>query len=156
MILKNLYCKQSDRTLKMQLLDQWKRLEDVCFLELLWRLQISLCTRITWRYLMRVLKDRSFFLLLIIFMLKNGRYWEQRQQLSLQKVGTSSSGLALSQRWQNKLYANPIWNAVGVLETYWHWLERGASLLILWPDDLNPYSGIKIHSDNSQLWCRKW
>ena len=149
----NTYARKLGKTVKQQIIEQWAMFPNIHTLDVLWGLQLSLCTGIARRVsLLHLIEDS---LLIHVNPLKHGQ-WHK----ILPKARAAFQGSINIDHWLDELDSG---QKICLIDIITHALDLlrqtginhdGSSLSILWPHPLNLSYGIKIPCDKTTYWAR--
>ena len=149
----NTYARKLGRTVKQQIIEQWSMFQDIHTLDVLWGLQVSLCTGLARRVsLLHLIQDS---LLDHVNPLKHERWHKM-----VPEVRAAFRGCINIDYWIMGLDSEQKIDLIAII-TYVLGLLRhtgldrdGKSLSVLWPSRSNISYGIKIPCDRRTLWPR--
>ncbi|KIW81615.1 hypothetical protein Z517_04641 [Fonsecaea pedrosoi CBS 271.37] len=146
------YQKHAGRTLKKELLDRWNDFEDIRLFDLPWGLQLSLCTGVARRVRLRELIEEPVIRFIDSLHVDG---WTALKPTAL--TGLRSNDFL---QWCNgleddeRVCLRSVFSKLLKLFEHTGFDTNGNTFGVLWPEQSNPYLGIKISPVNSQLWYR--
>ncbi|OAL40002.1 hypothetical protein AYO20_00915 [Fonsecaea nubica] len=146
------YQKLAGRTLKKELLDRWNAFEDIRLFDLPWGLQLSLCTGVARRVRLRDLIEEPVIRFIDSLHVDG---WTALKPTALTGLRSNDflqwcDGLKDDER----VCLRSVFSKLLKLFEHTGFDTSGNNFGVLWPEESNPYLGIKISPVNSQLWYR--